>query len=145
MLGRGPRRDPEKEQFWREMLRRQQAEGLSIREFCEQKSLTESAFYAWRSEIRRRDQERSTVRQRPRLAKRSRARFLPVVVADRQVASAVDAARSSVAAISVAAQSKVEIALPSGIVVRVGAGCDRRTLRAVLGAVLRSHEEAPAC
>lgn len=140
MHGRGPQRNAAKERFWRETLRRQQAGGLSIREFCAQKGLTESAFYAWRSEIRRRDQEPSTVRQRPRPAQRSRPRFLPVVVADRQVASAVDDT-----AISVAAQSNVEIALPSGIVVRVGADCDRRTLRAVLGAVLRSHEEAPAC
>jgi hypothetical protein len=46
---------------------------------------------------------------------------------------------------NVAGASLVEIALPSGVVLRVGRDCDRRTLRTVLGAVLRSKTEAPAC
>lgn len=138
MRGHGPQRDAAKEQFWRDTVQRQQAGGLSIREFCARKRLTESAFYAWRAEIRRRDQElgpnRTPQRQRP--AKRSRLRFLPVAVADHRAASAVNVA---------VAQSSVEIALPSGIVLRLGAGCDRRTLRTVIGAVLRNHGETPAC
>jgi hypothetical protein len=138
MRGRGPQRDTAKEQLWRDTLRRQQAGGLSIREFCARKRLPESAFYAWRAEIGRRDQEhgQSMAPQRQRPARQGRPRFLSVAVADCQAASAVNID---------SAQSSVEIALPSGIVLRLGAGCDRRTLRIVLGVVLRNHEEAPAC
>jgi hypothetical protein len=50
-----------------------------------------------------------------------------------------------VAVTNVAAANLVEIALPSGIVLRVGRDCDRQTLRTVLGAVLHSKTEAPAC
>jgi hypothetical protein len=46
---------------------------------------------------------------------------------------------------NVAGASLVEIALPSGVVLRVGGACDRRILRTVLGAVLRKNTEAPAC
>ena len=40
------RRDAGKERFWREVLKRQAASGLSVRAFCRRESLTESAFYA---------------------------------------------------------------------------------------------------
>ena len=48
MSERGPRRDPTKERFWRETVRRQNTSGLSTREFCARQRLNESAFYAWR-------------------------------------------------------------------------------------------------
>jgi hypothetical protein len=141
MTTRGSRRDPVKERFWRDTLQRREASGLSVREFCARHSLAEMAFYSWRAEIQRRDREsgQSTLRspREPRVrAKKtaslkaappaSRPQFLPVAVTN------------------VAAASPVEIALPSGVVLRVGHDCDRRTLRTVLGAVLRNME-APAC
>lgn len=46
MRGRGPRRDPSKEQFWRKTLARQESSGLSVREFCALHNLAEPAFYA---------------------------------------------------------------------------------------------------
>ncbi len=45
------RRDASKERFWRDMLRRFVASGLSVRAFCKRERLTESAFYAWRRTI----------------------------------------------------------------------------------------------
>ena len=57
MATRGSRRDPVKERFWRDSLQRQVASGLSVREFCARHSLAETAFYAWRAEIRRRNRE----------------------------------------------------------------------------------------
>jgi Transposase len=147
MSGRGPRRDLSKERFWRRVVQQQSAGRLSVREVCEQRGLAESAFYAWRREIRRRDQlevqdtanaqrRQSTVmagasahsagpsRKRGRPAQ---PRFLPVSVAN------------------VAPPAAVEIRLPSGIVLRIGHDCDLLALRAVLGAVLDGQAEVTAC
>jgi len=44
-------RDSAKEAFWRDVLRRFAASGLSVRAFCKRERLTESAFYAWRRTI----------------------------------------------------------------------------------------------
>ena len=141
MSRRGSRRDPVKERFWRDALQRQEAGELSVREFCARHSLAETAFYSWRAEIHRRDREsgQSTIRNQraPRVrAKKAaslkaaplagRPKFLPVAVT------------------SVATASLVEIALPSGVVLHIGRDCDRKTLRTVLGAVLRKTE-APTC
>ena len=57
------RRDPAREQSWREHLRRFAASGQSVREFCVAHRLRETAFYFWRSEIGRRDGQASPRRQ----------------------------------------------------------------------------------
>jgi len=44
-------RDLAKEAYWRKVLKRFSASGLSVREFCKREQLTESAFYAWRRTI----------------------------------------------------------------------------------------------
>jgi hypothetical protein len=49
------RHDPSKEQYWRGLVSEWQASGLSVREFCSQRQLRESNFYAWRRELRQRD------------------------------------------------------------------------------------------
>jgi hypothetical protein len=43
------------------------------------------------------------------------------------------------------AAGPIEIVLLSGVVLRVGLDCDRRTLRTVLGALRREAAEASAC
>ena len=48
-------RDPAKEAFWRDVLRRFAASGLSVRAFCKLERLAEPAFYAWRWTIGERD------------------------------------------------------------------------------------------
>jgi hypothetical protein len=123
---RGLRRDPVKERFWRDALRRREASGLSVREFCARHSLAEATFYSWRAEIQRRDRamKATSLTAAPPAG---RPKFLPVAMTN------------------VAAASSLEIALPSGVVLRVGRDCDRKTLRTVLGAVLRNKAEAPAC
>jgi hypothetical protein len=57
------RRDAGKERFWREVLKRQAASGLSVRAFCRRESLTESAFYAWRRIVVERNTEVGPRRQ----------------------------------------------------------------------------------
>ena len=48
-------REPLKEAYWREVLRRHAASELSVRAFCKRENVTESAFYAWRRTIGERD------------------------------------------------------------------------------------------
>ena len=48
-------RDPQREAFWREALKRCAASGLSGRAFCRQEQLAEHSFYAWRRTIAQRD------------------------------------------------------------------------------------------
>lgn len=48
-------RNPAKESYWREAVRRHAASGLSVRDFCRQEQLTESAFYFWRRTLAERD------------------------------------------------------------------------------------------
>ena len=77
-MGSGRRqRDSAKEQFWRQMHRRQRASGLSVREFCLREGLSRSSFRNWRPEIARRDGEstgRSGVARKPRRVSGSLAR-----------------------------------------------------------------------
>jgi transposase len=53
-MSRGQPRDPRKEQFWRDHLRRWQASGLSVRAYCAQHHLAVPSFYAWRRTLAQR-------------------------------------------------------------------------------------------
>ena len=101
-MARAKLRDPRKEAYWRKQLRRQQAAGLSVREYCREQGLIESAFYFWRREIQRRDRQ---VQAEPA--------FVPIVV-------------------EAPAESAIEVTLASGHVVRVRAGFDEKTLQQLL-------------
>ena len=57
-VGKGPRRDGEKERLWRGRLKEFVLSGESIRAFCRSRDIPEPQFYSWRREIRRRDQEK---------------------------------------------------------------------------------------
>jgi hypothetical protein len=48
-------RDKEREQRWRQIIRRQEQSGGSIAEFCLRENLKPSHFYWWRKEILVRD------------------------------------------------------------------------------------------
>lgn len=49
------KRDAGKETFWRQALGECHSSGQSVREFCRQRELKESLFYAWRLRLGRRD------------------------------------------------------------------------------------------
>ena len=78
-------RDAKREAFWRGVLKRHAASGLTIRSFCQREQLTETAFFAWRRTIAERDAE---VKPQTGLARTSprrggpmkRPAFLPAVV-----------------------------------------------------------------
>lgn len=76
------RRDPDKERQWRELMRRQERSGLSVRAFCCREEIKESAFYWWRRELARRRRKDSPVRQ-----DRKTIRFLPVTLTPEQGAT----------------------------------------------------------
>src|SRR5438552_2944034 len=48
-------RDPAREQHWRVLVSEWRASGLSVRDFCGQRQLSEANFYAWRRELQQRD------------------------------------------------------------------------------------------
>lgn len=127
--GRGPGRSEAKERFWRQHVERQRRSKLPIRDFCAQAGISEPSFYAWRSELARRDSETNRLAaSKPRARKRkpvSTPRFLPVTIAGHLPAGAV--------------ASHVEVVLPSGLLVRVPAH-DPAALRTVL-----EHLEPRSC
>jgi hypothetical protein len=125
------RRDRGKERTWRRRLREWRHSGLSVREFCDGRGLSEPSFYAWRRELAKRDGE-STCRGAGAVKGRARAprvagRFLRVqVVADAALESGADRC--------------LEVDLPTGVRLRIPPGFDPRTLADVLAAL-----EARAC
>lgn len=77
------RRDAEKEVFWREVVQRHAASGVSVRWFCQHEQLVESAFYAWRRTIAERDGQVLSGKLKRTPARRLRpapAAFVPAVV-----------------------------------------------------------------
>lgn len=71
-MARG-QRDPKRERFWREALRRQAGSGLTVRAFCARERMAETAFHAWRRILLQRDAE-------GRPAPAPAPAFVPVVV-----------------------------------------------------------------
>lgn len=106
MAKRG-QRDPAKERFWRTTFSAWRTSGESVRGVCTRRGLTETAFYFWRKELRRRDGERAALP--------AAATFVPVTVFP---------------AVSVA----VEVRCPSGHVVTVPS-CDGSFLRTLFAAL----------
>jgi hypothetical protein len=123
------RRDAAKERRWRALVAKHVASGLSVRAFCAAEGVAENSFYGWRRKLALRDVEakaqsgkakrRTQAAQSRRLdeSRKSPSRFVPVTLSQIPTAPAV------------------EIALPSGLTLRVAAGCDEATLRIVLGAL----------
>ena len=126
MGGRLRRTDPAKERFWRRTVAEHRRSGLTIREFCARRSLSEPLFYAWRRELTRRElarRDRRTVHrasagtgQTPAAAGQTSAapRFISLKLADQPAATVM-----------------IEIVTRSGHTLRVPSGADRQTLAEV--------------
>jgi len=87
---------------WAERIAAQQRSGISVKQFCKQRGLTECSFYAWRKRL----QEKGPVRFA--LVERSVRR-------PERIAGPV-----------------LELVLSTGERLRIGAGVDTATLRTVL-------------
>jgi transposase len=78
-------RDPQREAFWREVLKRHAVSGMSVRRFCQREKLTESTFFAWRRTIAERDAEvKSRTGRGGRPKRLKQPAFLPVVIDEEQ-------------------------------------------------------------
>ena len=64
-----------REAYWRAVLKRHAASGLSVRAFCRQERIRESAYYFWRRTIHERDEAGKSTSEGPA--------FVPAVVSDR--------------------------------------------------------------
>jgi hypothetical protein len=111
-------RDLKREQVWRRHVERQRSRRLTVRAYCFNHGLHESAFYFWRRVIAERDRETAATTTTPAAAAvPSAAAFVPVAVIEgptRRCAVPID------------------IRLVDGRCVRVRAGCDRQLLADVL-------------
>jgi hypothetical protein len=124
MAGRTRRRNVEKERFWRQVVGGHTESGLSVRQYCADRGVTEPSFFAWRRELARRDATAS--KHAKSSARRARARPLnprpaPLGFAQLQIAP-VEPARGV----------WIEIVLPAGLCVRVPRGVCQDTLSKVL-------------
>ena len=111
-MAKGRSRDRGREAEWRRVVREQKRSGLSVRAFCREHGVAESAFYCWRRELRRRRAEQE---QRRENAGDSRPAFVPVHVAEGSSAG------------------HIEIELSGGHRVHVTGPVDRAVLADVLG------------
>jgi transposase-like protein len=101
MKRKGPARDASKERFWRAAIGQQRRSGQSIRAYCREHDLSEPSFYAWRGELKR----RRTARAEKTPRRIGGARFLPV--------------RLAAGSVSPPGLTSIEVALPSGAVLRL--------------------------
>ena len=94
-----------REEYWRERVAAYERSGLSVKQFCEQQQITEQSFYVWRK----------------RLRNRQPMRFALV--------------ETGVTRPQAAAEPGLELVLPTGERLRIGASVDPATLRKVLEAL----------
>ena len=104
MAKKAKRSRVDREQFWRDLIERQQHSGQSIREFCDWEGVSQPSFYSWRRRLQ-------SANGKPR------SPFVPVQVQTEGPA---------------AAPGQIEIVLEDGRCIRVGPGVDRQTLEDVL-------------
>ena len=117
----------EKEQYWRLVLDEFGSSGQSVREFCKREGLREPSFYAWRKEIRRRDEDVASAKLNHRRGLgRSKA------AQDQFAAPAL----VEVVTRPAAATPGIEIETPSGFTIRLGEQVDRELMTSVLSSML---------
>jgi hypothetical protein len=87
---------------WAERIAAQQRSGISVKQFCKERGLTEYSFYAWRKRLREQGPVRFALVER-----RGPRKELP-------------------------AEPVLELVVASGERLRIGTGVDTATLRAVL-------------
>ena len=110
-------RSSEKEAFWRLVIDEQKASGLSIREFCQQESISQPSFYAWRKELQRRDRTRHA------------DTLIPVNVVDRNQANHLQSSPDA------PLNNHLEVETPNGFKLRFDHQLETAKLRDVLHVV----------
>lgn len=129
MAGRTRRRNEEKERFWRQVVGGHAGSGLSVRQYCTDRGVSEPSFFAWRRELTQRDaaaNKPARSSQRRASARAMSRRPAPPRFAQLQIAPG-----------DLASGACIEIVLPAGIRIRVPRGVCQDTLSNVLGALGR--------
>ena len=136
-------RSPEKEAYWRKLLRRQQRSGQSIVQFCRQHGVSEAAFYHWKREIGRRDLQANgttKVGRSPVRAKPSGSADANEVIGPRDSQPSPFVPLRLTAAAVTAEASSIELVHPRGHVLRIPAVFDEACLQQVLQLLDRDQE-----
>ena len=104
----------DQQQFWQMVLETFKSSELSIRQFCQQEGLTESAFYSWRKKLAASDEstddEQEDCQSQP---------FIQVSMPDKK-------------------PELLELVLVSGNTLRISSGADNKTLANVLSALCKA-------
>ena len=112
----------DRRRYWRDLIERQQTSGLNIARFCADVGVSQNSFYVWKKRLLTTAPARqaTTVRRKHRRKKAVAKSLVPVrIVTD--VGHQPPTAKA------------IEVAWPHGIVLRIPAGCDSKTLREVFG------------
>lgn len=123
---RGRGRDSSREAKWRAIIGGHGRSGLTIREFCRRRKLTESAFYFWRRELQRRGNPRSEGGEGEAAAA---AVFVPVSLLQED---------------SAPGGGRIEIELPGGWRVLVTPPVDRQSLADVVAVLAATRTSMDA-
>lgn len=126
MAGRADR-NLEKERFWRQVMRGHAGSGLSIRQYCTDRGVSQPSFFAWRRELARRDSAAS--KQAKSLTERAKSK------SKRQPPAPQRFAQLQIAPVELGGDACIEIVLPAGTRVRVPRGACPATLQNVLAAL----------
>ena len=127
----GPRRSREKEAYWRQVMERHKASGLSARAFCAREGLSEASFHAWRRTLRTRDGETRASRG----AANPAPAMIPVTILEPSPACEPSAAREE--------NPLLEIVTPAGLTLRFPPTLAASQLRAYVGAI--TAQEGLSC
>lgn len=75
------KKNVERESYWRDVVRRQAASGMSIRQFCAKEGVSQPSFYAWRRRLRDRvGAGKKPRRRRTESGSNSDRPFIPVTL-----------------------------------------------------------------
>jgi hypothetical protein len=133
-------RDAAKERHWREVIGGHAKSGLSVKAYCSSREVSEASFFAWRSELARRDAESPQAKASQRLAPQQLGQRSRRKVSPERRGAPLWAQLQVTPGQSSLHRAMIEIVLPAGVRVRVAEGASRQTLADVL-AVL----EIPRC
>ena len=129
-------RDDQKESFWRGHIHGWQTSGQSKRAYCQENDLAYSSFMTWRREIELRDREEVPPANVAALLSKPLERAANPFVPVRLVHDKVKVDTQQEAPVKAAAdQQQIEIALPSGAVIRLHDGCNAAFVANLLSAL----------
>jgi transposase-like protein len=123
----------EREQFWRDLIERQPASGVSIARFCKQVGVSANSFFVWKRRLRpqmgRARRGKPTSRSRA-FANSTRSNSPAAAATLVPVRLLADPDRSRAPHVAV-----IEVEWPNGLVLRVPAECNGRVVRDVVKAL----------